>query len=71
MTLPIRCIQICTTTVQGPCEVAFIHNHHIGPEPTGNGTIRDGHTTFTGKLIDQVRGDYQAHEAGIAQRAGG
>ncbi len=53
--LPIRCIRIGGTIVQGPCEIAFIHNHRLGPEPTGYGTIRDGRTTFTGKLIDQVR----------------
>ncbi len=58
--LPIRCIRIGGTIVQGPCEIAFIHNHHTGEqEPTGRGTIRDGLTTYTGKLIDQVRGNHQ------------
>ncbi len=71
MTLPLRCIQIGTITMQGPCEVEFALNHQLGPEPTGYGTIRDGLTTFTGKLIDQVRGNNQAHEAGTAQRTHG
>lgn len=60
--LRIRCIQIGGIIVQGPCIIALIHNHHLGPEPTGYGTIRDGRTTYTGKLIEQVRGNHQPQE---------